>query len=365
MGVCTMPGLHTTVPVCANVFKSCALRYGTRSRVFHAWSFVFVVFGYFIPPWGYGLEASDLQQCVLEAGVWKLWTNRAYCHAADRFYKGGPCFFGFLLLCLHCFSDFLLFCFSAYTASLIFCFSASLLFCFSAYTASLLFLLLCFSASLLFCFLLSLLLCFSAFVLSLLLCFSAFVLLRLSTSTLPLLLCSLPFFTVSLLFFFFASFSPVSATLRQIPGRPPKIWETDICQPITYTLDFFANYQKTRTNICCFSFFPVCLIKITPYNIHDTKYDSKNAMCLILRLLLSALYIYSYIYVYVCLFTVFHYHTFVPNTLEVSHLQQCAEFVICYRKIDHCNLGKGEFNDLRIFFFGQLSKKMIAASVVA
>ena len=60
--------------------------------------------------------------------------------------------------------------------------------------------------------------------------------------------------------------------------------------------------------------------------------------------------IYSYIYVYVCLLTVFHYHTFVPDTLEVSHLQQCAEFVICYRKIDHCNLGKGEFNDLRIFF---------------
>lgn len=111
-------------------------------------------------------------------------------------------------------------------------------------------------------------------------------------------------------------------------------------------------------------FFPVCLIKITPYNIHDTKYDSKNAMCLTLRLLLSAFSIYSYIYVYVCLFTVFHYHTFVPDTLEVSHFQQCAEFVICYRNIDHCNLGKGEFNDLRIFF-GQLSKKMVAVSVVA
>ena len=67
---------------------------------------------------------------------------------------------------------------------------------------------------------------------------------------------------------------------------------------------------------------------------------------------------------YTCLFPVFHYHTFVPDTLEVSHLQQCAEFVICYRKIDQCNLGKGELNDLRIFF-RQLSKKMVAASVVA
>ena len=158
-----------------------------------------------------------------------------------------------MLILLLRFSAFLLLCFSVFCFP---CFSASLLLCFP-------------------CFFAFRLLCFCAFLLLLFLCFSARFLSLLS------LCCS----------FSFASFSPVSATLRQIPGRPPKIWETDICQPITYHLDFFANYQKTRTNICCFSFFPVCLIKITPYNIHDTKYDSKNVMCLILRLLLSAFYI--------------------------------------------------------------------------
>ena len=229
MGVCMMPGLHTTVPVCANVFKSCALRYGTRSRVFHAWSFVFVVFGYFIPPWGYGLEASDLQQCVLEAGVWKLWTNRTYCHAADRFYKGGPCFFWVPASMLSSFSDFLLLCFSAslltlllwFSAFLLLCFSASLLIlllCFSCFSAFLLlcFLLSCFSAfpaSLLFAFPASLLFCFSVFPASLLLYFCAFLLLLFYFFFSPVMCfccstsCSfaflLPVFTVSLFFIFF------------------------------------------------------------------------------------------------------------------------------------------------------------------